>query len=258
MSATPPPGAIAAASAAHDHANCVHSAALDAVRAGRPDVRRRLAWALLITVVFMFAEVVGGLLANSLALLADAGHMLTDAGALGLALGVAWWNARTSAHLSNSDAALSQVAGVANRRAVSAMNGAAQAQRREAWAAVVNGTILLLVVAAIFTEAVGRLRAPEPVETGLMLVVAVLGLAVNVAAALLLRPVVSDNLNARGAYVHVLGDLLGSVGTIVAALVIRETGYLIADPVASLVVSVLVLRAAALLLRDSVRVLRAA
>ena len=242
--------------ALHAHGeDCIHTAALDAMREGNPEVRRRLAWALAITLLFMFAEVAGGLIANSLALLADAGHMLTDAGALALALGVAWWNARVFASVPAADGSAGASATLsANNETARRLQTATE--RREAWAALINGSVLLLVCTAIIVEAVARLRVPEPVETGLMLVVATLGLFVNIAAALMLRPVVAQNLNARGAYVHVLGDLLGSVGTIAAAIIIQQSGYLIADPVASLLVSALVLRAAGLLVRDASRVLR--
>lgn len=217
----------------HAHgADCTHHAALDAVRAGRPDVRHRLAWALVLTALFMLAEVLGGLAANSLALLADAGHMLTDAGALALALGIALWNARGAGPETPA------------------------ARRREAWAALANGLLLLGVVAGIAIEAIGRLGTPEAVRTELMLTVAAVGLLVNVGAALILRPVVRENLNARGAYLHVLGDLLGSFGTIAAALVIQRTGWLAADPVASLLVSALVLRAAVRLVVEARAALR--
>jgi cobalt-zinc-cadmium efflux system protein len=248
---------------AHAHAHgedCIHGAALDAVRAGNPDVRRRLTWALALTLFFMVAEVVGGLVANSLALLADAGHMLTDAGALALALAVATWTARvarrTASESADARSAGGPVATVRQLDAEMRRRLDLATERREAWAALVNGGVLLVVCAAIVAEAIGRLRTPEPVETGLMLVVAVLGLAVNIGAALMLRPVVGENLNARGAYVHVLGDLLGSVGTIVAALIIRQSGYLMADPIASLVVSALVLRAATLLVLDALSIVR--
>ncbi len=225
---------VAAPPAAHEHADCTHHAALDAAREGRPDITRRLAWALVLTAGFMFAEVAGGIVANSLALLADAGHMLTDAGALALALSVAWWNARRAG------------------------DGATVHRRREAWAATVNAVVLLIVCVAIAVEAVQRLQAPEPVATGVMLAVAVVGLAVNLGAAAILRPAVRDNLNARGAYLHVLGDLLGSVGTIAAALIIRQTGFLAADAIASLAVCALVLKASLGLLRDAAGVLRSA
>jgi cobalt-zinc-cadmium efflux system protein len=217
----------------HDaHANCAHGAAVDALRAGRPDVMRPLTWALVLTAGFMVAEIVGGLLSNSLALLADAGHMFTDAGALALALGVAVYNAR--------------------RRGESDQ----QLRRREAWAATVNAMVLLIVSVGIVLEAITRLRAPESVETGTMLVIALLGLSVNVLAALILRPVAGSNLNARGAYLHVLGDLLGSVGTIAAALIIRATGNQMADPIASLLVCLLIVRAAVLLMSESSAVIR--
>lgn len=220
---------------AHVHGDgCIHGAALDAMRQGHPETRWRLFGAFAMTSLFMLVEVVGGLMANSLALLADAGHMLTDAGALALALMVAWWNARQS--------------GNPDRHA--------RFRRREAWAAIVNATVLLVVCAAIISEAVARLGSPEPVQTGFMLIVARVELLVSIAAALMLKPVVGNNLNVRGAYVHVLGDMLGSVGTIVAAVLIRHFGWLSADPVASLLVSALVLRAAMSLLRDAWRVVR--
>jgi cobalt-zinc-cadmium efflux system protein len=231
---TPAHEAHAGRHAHRHHADCAHHAAVDAVRAGRLDVRPRLWWALALTAGYMLAEVVGGWLANSLALLADAGHTLTDAAALGLALVVASWNARRG-HERDS-----------------------QHRRREAWAALVNGLVLVAVCAAVGVEAVQRLQTPEPVGTGLMLGVAAGGVVVNIAAALVLRPVVRDNLNARGAYLHVLSDLLGSVGTIMAALIIRQTGWLAADPVASLLVIVLVLRAAVGLVREARHALRAA
>jgi len=226
------PEPFAASAPTHGHADCAHHAALEAVRAGRPDLMRRLTWALALTAGFMLAEVAGGLVANSLALLADAGHMLTDAGALALALAVAWWNTRRT------------------------KDAVALHRRREAWAAAVNAVVLLMVCVGIAIEAVQRLQVPEPVATGVMLAIAVIGLAVNLGAAAILRPVVRDNLNARGAYLHVLGDLLGSVGTIAAALIIRYTGILMADAIASLAVCLLVLRASIGLLREATGVLR--
>jgi len=147
---------------------------------------------------------------------------------------VAWWNARQSGDTSQH----------------------ARFERREAWAAIVNAVVLLVVCTAIVAEALTRMQSPEAVETGFMLGVATAGLVVNIVAAAMLKPVVGNNLNARGAYVHVLGDLLGSVGTIVAALLIRQFGWLAADPIASLLVSALVLRAAVTLLRDAWRVVR--
>ena len=196
------------------------------------DATRRLAWALGITIVILVAEVVGGLLSNSLALLADAGHMLTDAGALGLSLFVSWF-ARQPSNARKTYGYL----------------------RLEILAAFVNGASLLLISVWISWEAVSRLRAPEPTDGGLMLAVAVVGLVANLVAARLLHPSDGDSLNMRGAYLHILGDLLASVGTVVAALVIRWTGWAAADPIASLVTTLLIVRGAWSLTRESVDVL---
>ncbi|MGH7712601.1 MAG: cation diffusion facilitator family transporter, partial [Gemmatimonadaceae bacterium] len=127
--------------------------------------------------------------------------------------------------------------------------------RWEVLAALINGAALLAISVAILWEAVSRLRAPEPVASGLMLIVALGGLAVNAASAWVLHPAHSHSLNARGAYLHVIGDLLGSLGTVLAAIVLRATGWLAADPVASIVVTLLVVRSAWRLVRESVDVL---
>jgi cobalt-zinc-cadmium efflux system protein len=127
--------------------------------------------------------------------------------------------------------------------------------RAEILAAFVNGATLLLISAWILWEAVTRLGAPEPVRGGLMLAVAVAGLIVNLIAARLLVSGSSQSLNARGAYLHVLGDLLASVGTLVAALAIRYTGWLMADPLASILTTVLIMRGAWRLVRESVDIL---
>lgn len=192
----------------------------------------RLRLALVLTAAFLVAEVVGGLLTNSLALLADAGHMLTDVGALALSLFVAWF-CRQPASPAKTYGYL----------------------RWEVLAALINGATLLAISVAIMWEAVARLRTPEPVASGWMLVVALGGLAVNAVSAWVLHPAHSRSLNARGAYLHVMGDLLGSLGTVVAALVLRYTGWLAADPVASIVVMLLVMRSAWRLVRESVDVL---
>ncbi len=199
---------------------------------GDSDAMRRLRIALVLTSVFFLAEVAGGVLSNSLALLADAGHMLTDVAALALSLFVAWFSRRPET----------------DRRTYGYL-------RWEILAAFINGAALLLLSAWILFEAVLRIRAPEPVSTGLMLIVAVLGLLVNVAAAWTLHPSQGGSMNIRGAYLHVLSDLLGSVGTVAAALVIRYTGWLTADPVVSVFVTLLIVRAAWRLVRESVDVL---
>jgi cobalt-zinc-cadmium efflux system protein len=188
--------------------------------------------ALVLTASLLVVEVIGGLLSNSIALLADAGHMLTDVAALGLALFVAWFS-RQPANPQKTYGYL----------------------RWEILAAFVNGSTLLLISAWILWEAVIRLRAPEAVSGGLMLVVAVSGLVINVIAARVLSKGSSHNLNARGAYLHVLGDLLASVGTVAAAVAIRYTGWLLADPIASILTTVLIMRGAWQLVRESVDIL---
>jgi cobalt-zinc-cadmium efflux system protein len=187
---------------------------------------------LILTGVLLVVEVIGGVLSNSIALLADAGHMLTDVAALGLALFVAWFSRqpgtpeKTYGYL-----------------------------RWEILAALINGSTLLLISGWILWEAAMRLRAPEPVAGGLMLSVASVGLLMNIVAARVLVGSSSSNLNARGAYLHVLGDLLATVGTIVAALLIRFTGWLMADPIASILTTALIMNGAWRLVRESVDIL---
>jgi cobalt-zinc-cadmium efflux system protein len=193
---------------------------------------RRLRVALAITGTFLVAEVLGGLVSNSLALLADAGHMLTDVAALGLSLFVAWFSRQPHEP----------------RRTFGYL-------RWEILAAFLNGATLLVLSVWIAVEAVLRLSEPEPVASGIMLVIAVTGVAANVAAARILHPASESNLNMRGAYLHVLGDLLGSVATVIAALLVRFTGWLVADPVASLLMTLLIVRGAWRLVRESIDVL---
>src|SRR5215510_11998991 len=212
---------------AHDHCHHGH-------RGHGEDARstRALTWALALTVFILIAEGVGGWLSNSLALLADAGHVLTDAGALGLSLFVAW--------LARQPGSAAKTFGYL---------------RWEILAALINGATLLLISAWIVIEAVMRFRHPEPVSGGLMLGVAILGFLVNGVAVWLLHGVREGSLNIRGAYLHVLGDMLASAGTVVAALLIRLTGWLSADPIASLVTTVLIVVGAWSLVRESVDVL---
>jgi cobalt-zinc-cadmium efflux system protein len=182
--------------------------------------------------VLLVAEAIGGWISNSLALLADAGHVLTDAGALALSLFVAWFS----------------------RQPVTAEKTYGYL-RWEILAALINGATLLGISAWIVVEAIGRLHSPQPVGGTLMLVVAVAGLFANAVAAWLLHPVNDGSLNVRGAYLHILGDLLASAGTIAAALVIRFTGWLHADPIASLLTTGLIVRGAWTLVREAVDVL---
>jgi len=215
----------------HDHGGHHHHGPGAHAHGGDGSVSR-LRIALGLTLVLLVAEVVGGVLSNSLALLADAGHMLTDAGALGLSLFVAWFSRQRAD----------------DRKTYGYL-------RWEILAALINGASLLLISGWITWEALLRLRNPEPTQGGLMLVVAVVGLAVNALAAWLLHPRGDTSLNMRGAYLHILGDLLASVGTVVAAIVIQYTGWLPADPIASLVTTLLIVRGAWTLVRESIDVL---
>jgi cobalt-zinc-cadmium efflux system protein len=198
----------------------------------RPDGRRPLAWALGITLIVLVVEVVGGILANSLALLADAAHMASDAGALALSLFALW---------------------VASRPATPERTFGFQ--RVEILAALINGAMLLVIAGLILAEAYRRLLAPPEVRAPLMLAAAVAGLLANLAAAMLLAPVRSGGLNLRSAYLHVLGDLAGSAGTILAAVLIAAFGWTRADPVISVAVGLLIIAGAWRLLRESAGVL---
>jgi cobalt-zinc-cadmium efflux system protein len=193
---------------------------------------RGLKGALILTSLFLVAEVVGGLISNSLTLLADAGHMFTDVGALAFSLFVVW--------LARQPATSQKTYGYL---------------RWEILAALLNGAVLLAVSAGIVWEAIQRLRAPEPVETGLMFTIGVAGLAVNALSARLLHAGSGHSLNVRGAYLHVLSDLLGSAAAVVAALFIRYKGWTIADPIASVVMTLLIVRSSWSLVRESVDVL---
>lgn len=197
---------------------------------GAPVKSLRLALAL--TAVLFFGELAGGLLSNSIALLADAGHMLTDVGALGFSLFVAWF-----AHQPESP-----------RKTFGYL-------RWEILSAFINGAALLLISAWIMFEAVLRLRNPQPVAGGLMLVVAIAGLFVNLIAARILHGSSAHSVNVRGAYLHVISDMLSSVGTVAAAILIRAAGWLYADPIASFLTTAIILRGAWALVRESVDIL---
>jgi cobalt-zinc-cadmium efflux system protein len=192
----------------------------------------RLAAVLGLTVTFMVVEAVGGWISGSLALLADAGHMLTDAGALGLSLLSSWIALRPA-----ND---SKTYGY---------------QRWEILAALVNGAALFGIAAWVIVEAVHRIREPEPIRAGLFLVVAAAGLVVNIVSLRLLHTLRHGSLNARGAYLHVMGDALGSLGALAAAAVILLTGWTLADPIISIALALLILIGAWRLLRESTDVL---
>lgn len=213
----------------HQHAGGHHAHA-HAHGNGAPVGALRVALAL--TAALLVVEVVGGIVSNSIALLADAGHMLTDVAALSLSLFVAWFSQQPE-----------------NPRKTYGY------LRWEILAAFVNGAALLLISAWILWEALGRFRAPEPVEGGLMLGVASAGLAVNLIAARILMAGSRHNMNTRGAYLHVLGDLFSSIGTVAAAIAIWYTGWLVADPIASVLTTALIMGGAWRLVRESVDIL---
>ncbi|PPE75360.1 cation transporter [Solimonas fluminis] len=193
---------------------------------------RQLLTAFVLTAGFMLAEVVGGLISGSLALIADAGHMLTDAASLALALFAVRMSRRPS-----------------DRRRSYGYG------RMQVLAAFVNGLSLVALVAWIAVEAAIRLFKPVPVLAGPMLVIACLGLLVNLAAFWILHRGGRGNLNVEGALAHVLGDLLGSVAAIAAALVIMATGWTPVDPLLSVLVCGLILRTALRITRESGHIL---
>jgi cobalt-zinc-cadmium efflux system protein len=194
--------------------------------------RGRLALVLGLTLAVLVAEVIGAAVSGSLALLADAGHMATDALGIGLALGAVTLAQRPPR----------------GRRTFGW-------QRLEILAAVANGLLLLAVCAFVAYEAVRRIGDPPEIGSGVMLTVALAGLVVNLIGLALLHSGRRESLNVRGAYLEVLGDALGSVAVIVAAVVIVTTGWTPADTVASLAVAVLVLPRAWHLLREALDVL---
>ncbi len=196
------------------------------------DNLRRVWIALVLTGSFMLVEVVGGVLSGSLALLADAGHMLTDTMALALTA--------AAFHVSAKPADARRSYGYS---------------RFQILAAFVNGLSLIVIVGWILFEAVQRMIAPIHVMGETMLVVAAAGLVINIVAFYLLHGGDQENLNMRGAALHVAGDLLGSVAAIVAAIVILATGWMPIDPILSVVVAMLILRSAWILVRRSAHIL---
>lgn len=193
---------------------------------------RRVIIALVLTATFMIVEVIGGILSGSLALLADAGHMLTDTMALALAA--------AAFHVSKRPADAKRSFGY---------------HRFQILAAFVNGLSLLLIVGWILYEAVVRFLDPPDVLGKTMLIIAAIGLAVNIIAFVVLHGGDKDNLNIRGAALHVMGDLLGSVAAIIAAVVIIYTGWMAIDPILSVAVAGLILRSAWSLVSRSTHVL---
>ena len=194
--------------------------------------RKRLVAAFWLTTVYLVVEVVGGILTHSLALLADAGHMLTDAGGLGLAL----FAVRVAERPANPELTYGYY-------------------RAEILAALANTLVLILLSFYILYEAYRRFQAPPEVRSGAMLIVASVGLLVNITGIQLLHGGSKESLNVKGAYFEVLSDLLGSVGVIAAALVIRFTGWLYADPLISAGIGLFILPRAWRLLREALGIL---
>jgi cobalt-zinc-cadmium efflux system protein len=182
--------------------------------------------------VVMVAEIVGGLLSNSLSLLGDAGHMLVDLLALGLSI--------FANNLAKRPSTLTRTFGY---------------HRVEIMAALANGSILVLVSAFVFYEAAQRFQSPPEVKTPLMLVIAGIGLVANLIGVALLERGSHGSLNVRGAFWHILGDTISSVGVIIAGIIITITGWTVADPIAAIVIGVIILWGAVQLVRDSVDIL---
>ena len=194
--------------------------------------QRRLGLILLLTLTFMVVEAAGGVISGSLALLADAGHMLSDASAILLALGAVW--------LSRQETTLRRTFGF---------------RRAEFLAAFVNAIALVALAVWIVFEAVERMAAPRPVLGGLMLAVATAGLVVNLVGILLLRRHAASSLSIKSALWHLSGDLLGSIGAVAAAVVIQLTGWTRIDPLLSLAIAALIGAAGGRILYDSANLL---
>ena len=194
--------------------------------------RGRLAAVLVMSLGVLVVEVVGAAVANSLALLADAAHVLTDVSGIALALAAIWFAQKPASA----------------RRTFGSL-------RLEVFAAVANAVLLLVIAAFVLVQAVRRLSDPPEIQSAAMLAFALAGLAANAVSLFLLRDVQAESLNVRGAYLEVAGDLAGSVAVVVAAAVIWLTGWTWADVVASVVIGLLILPRTISLLRDAADVL---
>src|SRR5258706_689953 len=193
---------------------------------------RRLTWALAISVIYFFAELIAGFITNSLALLSDAGHMLSDIGALALSIFAFRVARRPATHHSTYGF-----------------------HRVEILAALFNGLMLWLIVGVIFAAAYQRIFHPPEVESYGMMIVAIIGLVVNLVAAAILHSGHHHNLNMRGAFLHVVSDAIGSVGALAAGAIMLTTGWYLADPLISIFISALILVSSWSLVKDSLSVL---
>ena len=198
----------------------------------RADSLKGLKWTLILTALLMLVEFIGGWLSGSLALVSDAGPMLTDVLALGLSL--------LAIRFATTPANAKKTYGF---------------YRLEILAALLNGVTLIVLAGYIFYEAWQRFSSPSEIKSGLMIIVALAGLAVNVAGFFILRASSKENLNVRGAFLHVVGDLLSSVAVIIGGLIIRYTGWLVIDPILSVLIGLMILKGAYGLVRESVEIL---
>lgn len=199
---------------------------------GHGSNRRRLTAVLALTFAYMLAEAIGGFLTNSLALLSDAGHMLADVAALVLALLALWFAARP----------------VTARKTYGYY-------RMEILAALANGAALVVISLLISYEAVHRIKSPENVKGFEVTLIAIGGLVVNALSAFVLHSASRENLNMRGAFLHVMGDALGSVGAIIAGVLIWQWGWVLADPLISIAMCLLIIFSSWQLIRESVNIL---
>lgn len=198
----------------------------------RTNETKRLTWVLVITAIYFFAELLGGILTNSLALLSDAGHMFSDIAALGLSL--------FAFQMARRPATAKKTYGY---------------HRMEILAALINGLTLWLVVGIIFNEAYRRFLDPPEVHSLGMLFIASIGLVVNVVAGTILYGSDHRSLNMHGAFLHVLGDTIGSVGAVAAGLIMLVTGWYLADPLISVLIGLLILYTSWDLVKESVDIL---
>jgi cobalt-zinc-cadmium efflux system protein len=198
----------------------------------RASNRQRLKIVLALTIVYMLAEAIGGFLTNSLALLSDAGHMLTDVAALVLALLALWFAGRP----------------VTPQKTYGYY-------RTEILAALANGVALVVISLLIFYEAIHRISNPVRVRGFEMVLIASGGLVVNAISAWLLRSASETNLNMRGAFLHIIGDVLGSAGAVMAGLLIWQLGWVLADPIISIAMCLMIIYSSWQLIRESVNVL---
>ena len=199
---------------------------------GLAENKKRLTVVLAITLAFTVVEVIGGILSNSLALLSDAGHMIMDSAAISLSL--------FAVHLSMKPPT--------EKNSYSFV-------RIEIIAAFLNGITLVGLALYIFYEAIQRIEEPPEIKAGMMLTVAIAGMLANIAGAYILWGASHDNMNVKGAYLHILGDLAGSFGAVIGGAAILLTGWTMVDPIISILIALLIIRSSVSLLKESLHVL---